>query len=799
MNKCFQFSVILLLLQALPYARADAPPSPKWLAGITRVAYTDLSNSHRRADWPDRVILDFASAGVQMMFSRVHNGRDAPGLGWRSAYGEADPAMQGRDGTREVVALCRKRNIRYLAYYWAQMEPDSLGAAHPDWRMLNSAGKPNGYYCGNAGYRDLVRNRIVELVKDVGVDGIFFDMYHAVGNACYCPACKAKFCAQTGQDPPVKEDFDSLLWQQWVEFKYRSIEEALLDFNRAIKAANPDAALLVNSWNAWVYRNTGNLRSSIRVAECVDGLLEETGWYDTVDPSFFAFPARMSFMNWHLAGLCKGKRAFMWGAPSLPGWLPLGYQEPAIRVMTMMTNGCVPAHSLPGRDVMARHMAEIAAREEYLRDARLHPWCGLVVSEKTEQWYGRDDPIIRRTLEVRDVSLPVDTVSRSVPLHGRMLLVASTNGTPSALRLKTSTRDATSGAATLQTTVAMVESTYGKGRVIYLPCDVSGAYFRYGHEYLARLMELALRQVAAEPPPVEVEAPSIIEAMPQVQGERLLVHLLNDISSFGRSQNVAGESLYLRREVIPVHDIAVTFRDRDWRRFSLVPGKTPLTPVQTPQGLKVIVPRLETHCMIVAESDHAGQSPGTTTVRVACREEPVAGKTRSGESGVLERQAGGADDLLRDGSCEQGNGGTLACWHLAQPRGGTVVIGACTENPRNGAACMSLRGIADWACGESERIAVRKGNAYKLPGWARATRGDVFLQISYWRGNEWLGLTQSDAVTTDGQWQQCMASTEPDRFADATHVSISGTARGGNVEAWFDAMVFTPETSPRKP
>jgi hypothetical protein len=94
---------------------------------------------------------------------------------------------------------------------------------------------------------------------------------------------------------------------------------------------------------------------------------------------------------------------------------------------------------------------------------------------------------------------------------------------------------------------------------------------------------------------------------------------------------------------------------------------------------------------------------------------------------------------------------------------------------------------------------VAKGKVYTLRGWARATRGDVFLQLSYWRGNEWLGLTQSDAVTTDGQWQECVASTELDRFPNATHVSISGTARGGNVEAWFDAMAFTQDSSSGKP
>ena len=39
----------------------------------------------------------------------------------------------------------------------------------------------------------------------------------------------------------------------------------------------------------------------------------------------------------------------------------------------MMTNGAVPAHSVPGRNVLGAYMADIAQREEYLRNARLAP------------------------------------------------------------------------------------------------------------------------------------------------------------------------------------------------------------------------------------------------------------------------------------------------------------------------------------------------------------------------------------------------------------------------------------------
>jgi hypothetical protein len=76
---------------------------------------------------------------------------------------------------------------------------------------------------------------------------------------------------------------------------------------------------------------------------------------------------------------------------------------------------------------------------------------------------------------------------------------------------------------------------------------------------------------------------------------------LNDISSLGRSQNVAGQSLYERREVIPIHGITLTFRDPGLHRLFLMPGHKPLTPVATPQGLTVTLPPLEIHAMVVGE------------------------------------------------------------------------------------------------------------------------------------------------------------------------------------------------------
>ena len=717
-------TLLLIALAGHLVAAEPAPPSPAWLADITRVAYTDLPNAVRTETWPTQVIDDFAAAGVQMMFSRAQSGSGWDGLGWRSKYGEPASTMDGFDGTRDVVEQCHRLGLRYVAYYWAQREPASLATEHPEYLQRNAASKPLDTFCfNNPDYRALVRQRIVELVADWDVDGIFFDMYHPGVGRCYCDHCRAAFKARSGQDAPATEDLSDPLWQDWTKFKQDSITATLLEFNRAIKAADPDAILLTNSWNAWVYRKGDFVPNGVDEVDSVDGLLEEIGWYDRADPNFFAFPARHNYMCAHLSGLCRDKRAFMWGSPSNAGWPTLGPVEPHIRVMTMLTNGCVPTHSVPGRDVLADYLPATAALDETVKGAEPYPWCGLVVSQKTELWYGQeqfkesylngvygafqtllerhlpveivtdhqlasgqlppyrvlflpntailsdaematlrkfvqdggslvathetslfdehgrqrddfgladlfgahflarhdttgsqhsqtppmanlwfppthpwyDDPELSQTLTRRSVLDPPGKKVSGVPVFCRMLEIEPHQVGTVHVRI--------GGADTkerqLWSCVGVVEHEYGKGKVVYLPFDISGSYFRWGFECLARLMELSLREAATEPPPVTVDAPSIVQASTFTQGDRLVVHLLNDISSTGRSQNVANESRYERREVIPIHDIRLTFPP-GYGRVRLYPGGEELPVEVVADGVQVSLPPLGVHWAVVA-------------------------------------------------------------------------------------------------------------------------------------------------------------------------------------------------------
>ena len=87
---------LTLALASAPVCADDPPPTPKWFFEITRVAYTDLANTQRAQDWPEKVIADFAAAGVQMMFSRPTTA--SPGRDWagKASTGNSTPPCAER-------------------------------------------------------------------------------------------------------------------------------------------------------------------------------------------------------------------------------------------------------------------------------------------------------------------------------------------------------------------------------------------------------------------------------------------------------------------------------------------------------------------------------------------------------------------------------------------------------------------------------------------------------------------------------------------------------------------------------
>jgi hypothetical protein len=112
-----------------------------------------------------------------------------------------------------------------------------------------------------------------------------------------------------------------------------------------------------------------------------------------------------------------------------------------------------------------------------------------------------------------------------------------------------------------------------------------------------------MRHAAAAPPPVEVTAPMCVHAVTMRQrknGERLIVHLFNDISTTA-GHGYPAEEVPLREEVLPIHDIRIRFRRRDIKSIHLEPAALPLGMMKVDEGIEVLVPKLAIHALVVAD------------------------------------------------------------------------------------------------------------------------------------------------------------------------------------------------------
>jgi hypothetical protein len=157
------------------------------------------------------------------------------------------------------------------------------------------------------------------------------------------------------------------------------------------------------------------------------------------------------------------------------------------------------------------------------------------------------------------------------------------------------------GAADL---TAVIGHDCGKGRVVYFAAGFDAAYYLYSYPYQRLCLKHAIEWAANSKPPVAIEAPMCVHSTVMRQtkdGERLIVHLFNDLNTTS-NHALPLDDVPLREEVVPIHDIAVTFHGRyRIRKVHLEPEGKELQLTETRQGNCVTVPSLGVHAMVVAE------------------------------------------------------------------------------------------------------------------------------------------------------------------------------------------------------
>jgi hypothetical protein len=158
-------------------------------------------------------------------------GKDSEYAYYNSKVAPKCPGLGSRDVLQEAVEAARPHHLPVIVYCVVQGNGYPL-RQHPEYRMVDSAGKPIERICLNSGYLTHAVQVADEMLA-YGIDGFHIDMLDqgfGPPYGCWCPKCREKFQAQYGRPMPNGVTWDAD-WERMMEFRYRTS----VDFERALR------------------------------------------------------------------------------------------------------------------------------------------------------------------------------------------------------------------------------------------------------------------------------------------------------------------------------------------------------------------------------------------------------------------------------------------------------------------------------------------------------------------------------------------------------------------------------------
>jgi hypothetical protein len=158
-------------------------------------------------------------------------------------------------------------------------------------------------------------------------------------------------------------------------------------------------------------------------------------------------------------------------------------------------------------------------------------------------------------------------------------------------------------------------------------------------------------------------------------------------------------------------------------------------------------------------------------------------------TGVAVAFAADEKNLAPNGGFEDVKDGMPTGWFSVCNEGGTVTHKALAEGAKEGKSCLHMKSKGEWAVAGSPKVKLDRTKTYTLTGFVRAKSGTVAIKIDYYKGDEYLGHSESD-ITAKDEWTKLKIESELDDHKEATHILVAGVIQGDG-EALFDGFVLT--------
>jgi hypothetical protein len=366
-------------------AQVAPRPVPEWVRTHFRVG-------HLPGSLP--MAAEFLKAGYQVVTLNVLGNWEV--VGPSAHLYPADRIKAAEKYMRTHVERCHAAGARAVFYLGPVQVPSGnpvFVKEHPDWLRINPDGKPDAvpnFANVRSGYADWLLKQLAYVTREFKVDGYWFDGYAPIHLHTYDELTKQAFRAfSSGKDIPVQfdpvRDPTTRLYLAWHEDYFVKFAARMRE---VIRKENPETIIYVNhsANRTWYFPDMYMGEYPLNYSSAVDVSSVELYWDVPGDPLY------QQFVYAFMQGITHERGASVWIQPSAHGISGISSPvEIQLRGLEGTPWGVCPEFvESTGREEYYRlHVANIKAREEWLKKSEAVPYLGIVASEQTRTLYAQ--------------------------------------------------------------------------------------------------------------------------------------------------------------------------------------------------------------------------------------------------------------------------------------------------------------------------------------------------------------------------------------------------------------------------
>jgi hypothetical protein len=161
---------------------------------------------------------------------------------------------------RWLVKEAHARGIALFSWEYLNTAP-LLTAQHPEWRYVYWEERDGGntprddhFICHNSPYGQLLKEYCVEVVGELGFDGIWFDGSYLFSDStgrmsCRCRYCRELYRRETGRDIPAAADFRDMAFRHFMEWRSENFTAYWRSLSGYVRERVPQAMVVFNYFN----------------------------------------------------------------------------------------------------------------------------------------------------------------------------------------------------------------------------------------------------------------------------------------------------------------------------------------------------------------------------------------------------------------------------------------------------------------------------------------------------------------------------------------------------------------------